>query len=200
MFTTLQPDQTSATYKGQAGHTYRFYSTATDNAGNVQPGSPSSAVAITVVAPPSSPPLSPSPAAPSPYVISEEPVFLRKTNKKGKPLGKPALIGFTFHFNTPLDGSSASNSNNYVIDEITLKGQNKKVQRVLHPITGFSAASSAAGDAVTLTFAGTPTFSTGGQITLIGGPGGGIVGQSGAALTGSTVFAIAADGRKITAG
>jgi hypothetical protein len=45
--------QTSATFSGQPGHTYGFYSVATDNVGNVQP-TPSAAQATTLVPFPSS--------------------------------------------------------------------------------------------------------------------------------------------------
>ena len=37
LFTTVLPATPSATFTGQAGHTYGFYSVATDQAGNVQP-------------------------------------------------------------------------------------------------------------------------------------------------------------------
>ena len=36
LFTTVTPANPSALYTGQVGHTYGFYSVATDNAGNVQ--------------------------------------------------------------------------------------------------------------------------------------------------------------------
>ena len=42
-----------------------------------------------------------------------------------------------------------------------------------------------------------PTDPTGGQITVVGGPPGGVAGPSGAALGGTTVFAIALKGRTI---
>jgi hypothetical protein len=45
--------QTSATYPGQPGHTYGFYSVATDNVGNVQP-TPTAAQATTMLPLPSS--------------------------------------------------------------------------------------------------------------------------------------------------
>ncbi|MGH7137373.1 MAG: MBG domain-containing protein, partial [Pirellulales bacterium] len=50
-FTLWQSDttQTSATYTGQYGHTYGFYSVATDNVGNVQPP-PTAAQAVTLIA------------------------------------------------------------------------------------------------------------------------------------------------------
>ena len=47
-WTTVTPANPSATFTGQAGHTYGFYSVATDNAGNVQP-TPTAAQATTQV-------------------------------------------------------------------------------------------------------------------------------------------------------
>jgi hypothetical protein len=44
-----QTTQTSAAYSGQVGHTYRFFSVATDNVGNVQP-TPAAAQATTQIA------------------------------------------------------------------------------------------------------------------------------------------------------
>ena len=48
LFTTVSPSNPSATFTGQAGNTYRFYSVATDNAGNEQPV-PASAEATTTI-------------------------------------------------------------------------------------------------------------------------------------------------------
>src|SRR5208283_2205186 len=52
-FTLWQSDttQTSATYTGVTGHTYGFYSVATDNVGNVQPTPTSAQATTTVVSP-----------------------------------------------------------------------------------------------------------------------------------------------------
>jgi hypothetical protein len=46
---------TSTTFIGQAGHTYGFYSVATDNVGNIQP-TPAAAQAATEIVPPAPPP------------------------------------------------------------------------------------------------------------------------------------------------
>ena len=46
--------QTSATFTGQAGHSYGFFSVATDNLGNVQPTPSGSEATTTVAGPPSS--------------------------------------------------------------------------------------------------------------------------------------------------
>ena len=92
-----------------------------------------------------------------PVIIGEQPIFLRKTNKKGKPIGSPVLSGFVFDFSDPLNPSSAANPANYQVDTITTKRVKKQTRRILHPITSFSVAYGAANDSVTLTFAGKQT-------------------------------------------
>ncbi len=137
-----------------------------------------------------------SPAAP--YIVGEHPVFHRKTNKHGKPVGKSILSGFTFDFSAALSLSSGTSKANYQVDTVTVKRVRMHTQRVLHPINGFSVAYNPAGDSVTLTFAGNQTFPSGGQITVVGGPSGGVTGASGAALVGKRVFTISRGGRNLT--
>ena len=87
-------------FTGEAGHTYGFYSVATNNLGLVQP-TPASAQATTTVL--GSPPPPPPPPPVPPVIIGEKAVFTRKTNKKGKPVGKAVLTGFTIDFSAPLN-------------------------------------------------------------------------------------------------
>lgn len=58
--------QTSTTFTGQVGHTYSFFSVATDNVGNVQPlpTTAQAATTVTLAPPPPPPPHSPPPATP----------------------------------------------------------------------------------------------------------------------------------------
>ena len=49
-------------------------------------------------------------------IIGEQSLFLRKTNKKGKPIGRATLSGFVFDFSEPLNPISAANSGNYQVD------------------------------------------------------------------------------------
>ncbi len=51
LFTTVTPGSPSAPFNGQAGHTYGFYSVATDNAGNVQPTSTTAQQTVQIVSP-----------------------------------------------------------------------------------------------------------------------------------------------------
>jgi hypothetical protein len=150
---------------------------------------------LNVKAPPTASPTS----TPTLFIVREQPFFSRKTNKKGKPIGNPVLAGFVFEFSDALNPSIATSNANYQVDTIATKRVKKQARRILHPITGFSVAYSAANDSVTLTFAGKQTFRTGGQITVAGGPPAGVTGVSGAALAGSTVFTISPGGRNIVA-
>jgi hypothetical protein len=133
------------------------------------------------------------------FVIREQPLFNRKTNKKGKPIGSPVLSGYLFDFSDALNSSSATNSANYQVDTITTKRVKKQTQRSLHPITNFSVSYSASSDSVTLTFAGKQSFPTGGQITVLSGPSGGVITASGVTLSENTVFSISSGGRNIIA-
>ena len=130
---------------------------------------------------------------PQATIISEQPVFQRKLNKKGKPVGKAVLTGFTLDFNVPLSASAASNRQNYKLDTVTTKKVKKSVERVLHPIKSFTVSYTPANDSVTLKFAGTQTFPTGGQIAILPG----VASGSGSSLVGTTVFTITPGGKTI---
>ncbi len=138
----------------------------------------------------------PSPSPTPSMITGQQPVFQRKTNKKGKPVGKAALSGFTLQFGTPLDPSAAANAANYQVDTITTRKLKKKVEDVLHPITKFTVSYSLAGEAVTIAFGSPETFPTGGQITVLNG----VTSASGGAFGGPTVFTISKGGRSIAPG
>jgi hypothetical protein len=135
-------------------------------------------------------------AASSLMIVNEQPVFRRPTNRRGKPAGKPVLAGFTFTFNTALDPSSAGNLANYQVDTVAKRGKSVS-QRVLQPFNNIAVAYDAANDAVTLTLVGKLNFPTGGQITIIGGPSGGITGTSGATMANTAVFTVSKGGKSI---
>jgi hypothetical protein len=139
-----------------------------------------------------SPPTS-TPPPPHAVVISEQPVFQRKLNKKGKPTGKEVLTGFTFDFNIPLSAATVSNPGNYELNTVTIKKAKKSLDRVLHPIKSFSVTYTPASDSVTLKLAGTESFKLGGQITVLPG----VTSNSGAVLSGTTVFTITLGGTQI---
>ena len=133
------------------------------------------------------------PPPPHAMVISEQPVFQRKLNKNGKPVGKAVLTGFTLDFNMPLDAAAVSNPGNYQLDTVTTKKVKKKLDRVLHPIKSFTVTYTPASDSVTLKLAGTQSFPTGGQITVLPG----VTSASGSVLSGTTVFTITPGGKTI---
>jgi hypothetical protein len=132
-------------------------------------------------------------------IFGEHPVVAQKHNKKGKPTGKPVLTGFAFTFSAQLAPSSADNSANYQVGSTIIQRVKKKVQSILKPLA-FTASYDAPSDSVTLTIAGPQSFPKGGQITVVGGPSGGVTGTSGARLAASEVFTIGANGRSIIPG
>jgi hypothetical protein len=126
-------------------------------------------------------------------IVGEKAVFKRATNKKGKPVGKAVLTGFSFNIHDAFDASGAANPVNYQIDSVSTKKVKRKTELVLHPITRFSVDYSAASSDVTIVFRGKETFPTGGRITVLSG----VTGDSGAALIGTTVFTVSKGGKRI---
>jgi hypothetical protein len=126
-------------------------------------------------------------------VIGEKPVFRRKLNKFGKPVGKPALIGYELDFNTSLDAAAASNPGNYQLGVVAIKTVKAKRIRVLQSIKTFTVSYSAAGDSVTLKLTHSQLFPKGGQIKVLPG----VTGASGSVLSGHTAFSITPGGKKI---
>ncbi len=146
---------TSTTLTGQPGNTYGFYSVATNNLGVTQPA-PKAAQATTAL---------PSPPVP-PKIIGEKAVFSRKTNSKGKPVGKAVLTGFSLTFNAALNSGAAMIPGNYQLDNVTTKKVKKKVMTILKPITKFTVSYVPATDTVDLNLIGTQAFATGGRLTV----------------------------------
>ena len=80
----------SATFTGQAGHTYSFYSVATDNVGNVQP-TPTTAQATTTVQVQLSQTISFGPLAGQTYGVA--PITLSATDTSGLPVSFSVISG-----------------------------------------------------------------------------------------------------------
>jgi hypothetical protein len=133
-----------------------------------------------------------SPPPPRVLILGEQPVFKRAL-KKGKPVGKAVLAGFTLRFNLPLD-AAATRPGNYQLDAVKTTRIKNKLVRVLRPITNFTVTYSPAADSVMLNLAGSATFPSGGQLTILPG----VTGATGGVLTGTTVFAIAPGGKSIS--
>jgi RHS repeat-associated protein len=153
---------TSATYTGKIGHTYAFYSVATDNVGLVQP-TPSSAQATTKVV---------KSGQALPTVISEQVLFNRKV-----------LTGFSFRFSTAMNPATAGKASNYQVDWISTKRVKGKVVTVLNPIA-VTVQYVAASHSARLILSGNQTFAQGGQITVIARPPKGVSSASGVFLDG----------------
>ncbi len=142
---------------------------------------------------PQSTPPPPPPPPPAAMVIGELPVFARKLNKHGKPVGKPVLTGFTLEFNMALNASAVSSSSNYQLDTFATRSVKKKPERVVQPIKNFTVEYTPTNDSVTIKLAGAQSFPKGGQITVLPG----VTNASDSVLSGTTVFTITAGGKKI---
>ena len=125
-------------------------------------------------------------------VIGEQPVFRRKLKKNGRPAGAKVLAGFSLRFSAPLS-AAASNPANYVLDTVSVKKVKKGLARILHPIQDFTVSYTPGSDSVTLELAGTPSFRSGGRITVLPG----VTGDSGESLLGATSFTIAPGGKSL---
>ena len=62
-------------------------------------------------------------------IVGEKALFNRRTNKKGRPIGKPVLDGFVLDFSDPLNPTSATTRANYQLDTITTKRVKKQTKR-----------------------------------------------------------------------
>ncbi len=129
-FALFQSDTvaTSATFTGQPGQTYAFYSVATDYAGNMQP-TPTAAQATTVANSPTPTP-TPSPAPTPPPLVtvrsSQAETIKIGTGKKAK---KETVI--VVDFSGALNAASANNAGAYELAPLIKvkasgKGKNKK--------------------------------------------------------------------------
>ncbi len=135
----------------------------------------------------------PAPTPTQTVIIGEQPVFQRKLNKKGEPMGKAVLSDFTVEFGVPLNAADAAIRANYQLDTVTTKKVKKKTETILHPITKFTVSYVAASDAVEIKLGAAETFPTGGRLTVLGGE----TTAAGGTLTGPAVFAIGKGGKSI---
>jgi RHS repeat-associated protein/uncharacterized repeat protein (TIGR01451 family) len=164
---------TSATFTGQAGHTYSFYSIATDPLGRVQP-TPTAAQATTTVNNPPPPPPAP------PVITGEKPLFTRKLNKKHKPV----LTGFSIGYSAAMSPATAGNAANYQVDWISTKRVKRKQVQVLHRVP-IRVIYDAADQSVSLLLSGKQAFAQGGRITVISTPPSGVTSAAGVLLDGN---------------
>lgn len=113
------------------------------------------------------------PPPPPPTIVSEQVVLKRKTNKKGKPIGKATLVGFQLNFNTAMNPGTTGSAANYQLNMITTKKVKKKIQQVLKPVQ-FQVSYNAGNNSVQLTLIGKQTFPKGGRVTVLASPTGGV--------------------------
>jgi hypothetical protein len=143
----------------------------------------------------------PDTAHPSPPAIILEQVFRKqKTNKKGKPIGKPVFVGFTLEYSTDMNPSTAGLAANYQVEATIAKRIKKQTIKVFQPID-FTAAYTSSDESVTLMIAGNQKFPKGGQITVIVSGPDGVSSTAGVLLdTTDTVFTILANATGIKPG
>ena len=106
-----------------------------------------------------------SPTGPTPTITGEQVVMFQKKNKKGKPVGKAKLQGFTLDFSTAMNAATAGSTGNYQMTATSTKHAKKKTIPPPTPVA-FTAAYNAANNSVTLTLAGKQAFAKGGQIAV----------------------------------
>ena len=133
-YTLWQSDttKTSATYTGQVGHTYGFFSVATDNVGLVQPTPTAPQATTTVIAetPPTPPPPPPPPPPPTPPLVKVESLQVETIKVgKGKKAKKETVL--VLDFSGALNAASADNVSPFEFAPIIKvkakgKGKNRK--------------------------------------------------------------------------
>ena len=123
-------------------------------------------------------------------IIGEQPLFHRKTNKKGKPAGKPVLQGFTLEFSRPM-GTSTGDSLDYSFRKSVAKATKKKPVKLRN--VGFVVAYSPSDDVVTIYIAANQTFPNGGLLDVSDT----VTSADGRSLAGTDAFAIGKGGKTI---
>jgi len=136
---------------------------------------------------------------PPPTITGEQVVFNQKRNKKGKPIGKPTLAGYTIDFSTAMNQGTIGAPANYVVDIFVLvlqkQGKKKKKVPVPRPI-GFTV-TNVTSNSVTLKLAGKQKFPKGGQIIVNASPPSGVENTSGVFLAANGTLTISPGGKAI---
>ncbi len=74
------------------------------------------------------------PIPPPPTIIGELPIFSRKLNKRGKPVGKPVLTGFEIEYSTAMDPATAGISTNYQVELDLYQAREEKEGASVPPV------------------------------------------------------------------
>ncbi len=137
------------------------------------------------------------PAVVSPTITGVQALTHRKTNKHGKPVGKPTLVGFTIEFSTAMS-ASADDAADYEVQALKTIKRVRKVRVPVYQNVAFTATYSAPSSTVTLTLVGRQTFRKGGLLSVIATPPDGLASASGDFLAAPSQFAISAGARLVT--
>jgi hypothetical protein len=134
----------------------------------------------------------------TPTITGEQVLTIRKTNKKGKPVGKPVFAGFALEYSAAMNPDTAGQAANYQMVSNTTRRIKKKTV-IVHATVALTAAYDPATHTVRLNIQGNPKFTSGGQLTVNNAPGG-VTSAVDALLGGDNVFTILPKGAGITAG
>ncbi len=111
----------------------------------------------------------------TPTITGEQVVTMRKKNKKGKPVGKAVLVGFTLDYSTAMNSATAGLAARfYQVTSTSTKHIKKKTVTVHTPVTLTAAVYNLSTNSVTLNIQGIPKFAKGGEITVNYSPSSGV--------------------------
>jgi hypothetical protein len=113
-------------------------------------------------------------------------------NRRGKPVGKPALTGFTLEFSRPMS-ASASNAADYQLEAVRAKAAGKNRVERLKPV-GTTVSYDTSSNTVTVIVAGKQSFSKGGVLTVNTA----VASAAGKSLAGNSAFEISPGGKTIS--
>jgi hypothetical protein len=134
-------------------------------------------------------------SAPPPQVIliGEQPIFVHKLKKNGKPAAVATLTGFRLQFNLALDAAGAANPANFEIDVAKMKKVKKKIEKVFQSFAGFTVTNNPETESVTIKLTGAQSFPNGGRIRILPG----ITSGSNSVLAGTTTLTITPGAKKL---
>ncbi len=124
------------------------------------------------------------PPPPPPIIISEQVVFNRRLNKKGKPIGPILSTSFNFTFNEAMNAATVMYPGNYQVAAIQYVRIKRKLTPRYHALP-FAVNFSVATNTVSITVHGRPPLPRGGVILLIASPPSGIQSSAGILLDGN---------------
>ena len=128
---------------------------------------------------------------PAPTIIGEQAIFRRKTNRRGKPVGKPVLTGFAIEFSRPM-AATAANSAFYQLENVRAKAHGKNSAAHMSAV-GITVSYDASSNTATIQLAGKQSFPKGGILMVSPS----VASSAGARLAGTSTFTIATGGRAI---